>query len=98
RPDRPCPRRTCRLSAGRTGAASSASEVMEWLTPPSKRYVGVGGARRRFVLEALRCSHRGRRAAGSAALGPAHELDALGHDLGGRPLLSVLAFPVADLQ
>src|SRR6266446_849414 len=64
--------------------------------PPSKWYVVVGGARR-FVLEALRRPH-GSRCAACTALGPAHELDPLGHDLGGRPLLSVLAFPVANLQ
>src|SRR2546425_9538922 len=32
------------------------------------------------------------------ALGPAHELDALGHHLGGAALLAVLGLPVARLQ
>src|SRR5438128_6856644 len=54
----------------------------------------VGGERR--------CRrHRGRGPGARRApraLGPAHELDALGHDLGGAALLAVLALPVARLQ
>src|SRR5688572_3078493 len=39
-----------------------------------------------------------RRGSGALALRAAHELDPLGHDLGGRALLTVLALPVARLQ
>src|SRR5439155_18557680 len=48
--------------------------------------------------EARRGRHRGPTAGAPRPLGPAHELDALGHHLGGAALLAVPALPVARLQ
>src|SRR5262245_201120 len=52
--------------------------------------------RRCFLRKGRRS--RGPRRRHGGPLRPAHELDPLGHDLGDRALLAILAFPVARLQ